>query len=122
MKKFLITAVQILATVAVAAVICVSAFFVAKAVGEPVTEKDEIAMCMAEIVPQYEWQKYAYTAQKAIVREPEKGSCYYMIVVYAADETEVLHRYEFLCRVRYYEGGEPDVDADLVRVDVCKEY
>ena len=122
MKKFLITAVQILATVAVAAVICVSAFFVAKAVGEPVTEKDEIKMCMAEIVPQYKWQKYAYTAQKTTVWVPEKDSCYYMIVVYAADETETLHRYEFLCCVRYYEGGEPDVDADLVRVDVCKEY
>lgn len=121
MKKFLISFVQIMGTICVAAAICVGAVFAAKAIGKADDEKDEVKMCMDEIVPQYEWQNYAYTAQKATVWEPEKDSCYYVIVVYAADETESLHRYEFLCRVRY-EGKEPDVDADLVRVDVCKEY
>ena len=78
--------------------------------------KDDVELCMEEIYPQYEWERYAYTAQEAIEVKEGKDARYYLIVAYA-EENGSLHRYEWFCRV-----VNDDVDCELVRNDLCPEY
>ena len=125
MKKYIVGILEIFATLAIVAVICVGAVFAAKAIGRSDTEKDEVNLCLEEIVPQYEWENYIYTYQPAKICAQDASrqqGYYYTITVFAPHEDGKLHRYEWICRVRYLEKGETDVDADLVRDDVCEDY
>lgn len=114
--KHLKALAEIVVCLVVAAAICIATVAICHAIGTQPEEKDDVERCLEEIVPQYEWEEYAYTFQKAIMTEPEKDSRYYLIVVYAPHSGS-LHRLEFLCSVR-----PDDVDCDLLRDDVCEGY
>lgn len=116
--KHLKALAEIIVVITVCTAIIIAVVSVTRAVGIPVYERDDVKLCMEEIVPQYEWKKYTYTATQATYecQDKTKDVSYYVIVVYAG-ENEVLHRYEWFCRVR-----PDDVDCDLVRDDICEDY
>ena len=67
-------------------------------------------MILCEILPQYEWQAYAYDSRK-LSKEPNDGRNYYIAVFY----TDV-GKFEFLCVI----NGD-DVDEELVYGKEVKE-
>ena len=93
----------VIATLLVIAVVTTSASLLVYAA---MTDTDNEQMILDEILPQYEWENYAYDIRE-ITKVPADGKKYYTATFYTGDG-----KYEFLVVV---EGD--DVDEEMVYGD-----
>lgn len=95
MKKICIATLLMIAVVTIASLLVYAA----------VTYTDNEQMILDEILPQYEWEAYAYDIRE-LTKVPSNGKAYYIATFYTEQG-----KFEFLVEV----DGD-DVDEELIEV------